>query len=104
MMNKTSKYPQGLKASSQTQDGINLSELVTKGEKGNDSLDSTGNLSESGAQVNYHQGIITATYRGVRLQGKSVSKILLTCQDEIYLHLKFPYYPKVLNLCLQLIR
>ena len=69
MTNKT-KYVKELKASSQTcQYDINLSEVVTKGEKSNGLLDSTGNLSESGTQVNNHQTIKKVTYKQVRLQG-----------------------------------
>ena len=47
-INKTSKYPKGESASSQTcQDDINLTEVLTEEEKSNDSLDSTGNRSFS---------------------------------------------------------
>ena len=44
-INKTSKYPKGESAFSQTcQDDINLSEVLTEVKESNDSLDSTGNL------------------------------------------------------------
>ena len=39
-----------------------------------DSLDSTGNCSESGTQTNDHQDINTTFYKGLRLEGKFFSK------------------------------
>ena len=54
-INKISKYMKGKSASSQTcQYDINLSVVLTEAEKSNDSLDSTGNRSEFGTQVNDH--------------------------------------------------
>ena len=51
-----------------------MTEVLTEKEKSNDSLDSTGNYSESGTQGNNHQDINTAFYKGLRLGGKFVSK------------------------------
>ena len=77
-MNKTSKNPNWESASSETcQDDINLSEVLTMGEKSNDSIDSTGNRSESGTQVNDHQDTNTASYQGARLHVKFVSKNII---------------------------
>ena len=74
-INKTSKHQKGESASSQTcQDDINLTEVLNEEEKSNDSLDSTGNCSEPGTQANDHQDINTAFYKGLRLEGKFVSK------------------------------
>ena len=73
--NKTSKHPKEESASSQTcQDDISLTEVLTEKEKSNDSLDSTGNCSESFTQGNDHQDINTAFYKGLTLEGKFVSK------------------------------
>ena len=74
-INKTSEHPKEESASSQTyQDAINLIENRTEEEKCNDLLDSTGNCSLSFIQANNHQGINTAFYKGLRLEGKFVSK------------------------------
>ena len=74
-IHKTSKYPKGESASSQTcQDDINLTEVLTEEEKSNDLLDTTGNCSESGTQASDHQDMNTAFYKGLRLEGKFVSK------------------------------
>ena len=74
-INKTSKHQKGESASSQTcQDDINLTEVLNEEEKCNDSIDSTGNCSEPGTQANDHQDINTAFYKGLRLEGKFVSK------------------------------
>ena len=74
-INKTSKHQKGESASSQTcQDDINLTEVLHEEEKSNDSIDSTGNCSEPGTQANDHQDINTAFYKGLRLEGKFVSK------------------------------
>ena len=65
----------GKSTSSQTcQDDINLTEVLNEEEKSNNSLVSTGNCSEPGAQANDHQDINTAFYKGLRLEGKFVSK------------------------------
>lgn len=72
MMNKTSKYQKRKSASSETCEGdINLSEVLTKEEKNNDSLDTTGNRSESGTQVNDHQEINTSFDKGLWLEDKN---------------------------------
>ena len=74
-INKTSKYQKGESASSQTcQDDIKLTEVLNEKEKSNDSLDSTRNCSEPGTQADDHQDINTAFYKGLRLDGKFVSK------------------------------
>ena len=74
-INKTSKYKKGESASSQTcQDVIKLTEVLNEKEKSNDSLDSTRNCSEPGTQADDHQDINTAFYKGLRLDGKFVSK------------------------------
>ena len=65
-MNTTSKYPKGMSVSSSCQDDINLSDALTKSDKSNDSLDSTGNRSEFGTQINDHQDINAASYIKVR--------------------------------------
>ena len=91
-------------ASSQTrQDDINLTEVPNEEEKSYDSLDSTGNCSEPRTQTNDHQDINTAFYKWLRLESKFVGKNVSNLQEETYLHLKFACYPKVSNLCLQLI-
>ena len=78
-INENSKYPKGESASSQScQDDINLSEVLTEAEKSDDSLDSTGNHSESDTQANDHQYINTASYKRLRLEGKFVSKNVIT--------------------------
>ena len=74
-INKTSKHPNRESASFQTcQDDINLTEVLNEEEKSNYSLDRTGNCSEPGTQANDHQDINTAFYKGLRLEGKFVSK------------------------------
>ena len=74
-INKTSKHPNGESATSQTcQDDINLTEVLNKEEKGNDSLDTTGNCSELVAQANDHRDINTTFYKGLSLEGKFISK------------------------------
>ena len=74
-INKTSIQAKGESASSQTcQDYFNLAEVLNEEEKSNNLLDSTGDCSESGTQVNDHQDINTAFYKGLRLEGKFVSK------------------------------
>ena len=95
MMNKTSKYQKRKSASSETCEGdINLSEVLTKEEKNNDSLDTTGNRSESGTQVNDHQYINSASYKGLRLETKFVSKNVISLSRR-NLHLKHICYTKV---------
>ena len=95
MMNKTSKYQQRKSASSETCEGdINFSEVLTKEEKNNDSLDTTGNRSESGTQVNDHQYINSASYKGLRLEAKFVSKNVISLSRR-NLHLKYICYTKV---------
>ena len=47
---------------------------LVKEEKSNDSLYSTVNRSESGTQASDQQDINTAFYKGLRLEGKFVSK------------------------------
>ena len=47
---------------------------LVKEEKSNDSLSSTVNRSESGTQASDQQDINTAFYKGLRLEGKFVSK------------------------------
>ena len=51
-----------------------MTEVLNEEEKSNDSLDSTGNCSEPGTQASNHQDINTAFYKGLRLEGKFVSK------------------------------
>ena len=104
-INKTSKHLKGESASSRTcQDDINLIENLTEEEKRNYLLDSTGNCSVSGIQASYHQGINTAFYKGLRLEGKFVSKNVFNLSRRNLSPLKFPCYPKVWNSSLQLIR
>ena len=77
-INKTPKQQKGESASSQTcQDNINMTEVLNEEEKSNDSLDSTGNCSEPGTQTNDQQEINTGFYKGIRLEGKLVSKNVL---------------------------
>ena len=92
-INKTSKNQKGESASSQTcQDDINLTEVLNEEEKSNnDLLDSTGNCSEPGTQTNDHQDINTAFYKGLRLEGKFVSKNVFNLSRRNL----FPCYPKV---------
>ena len=74
-INKTSKHQNGESASSQAcQDDINLTEVLNEEEKSNDLLDSTGNCSEPRTHTHGHQDINTAFYKGLRLEGKFVSK------------------------------
>ena len=62
-------------ATSQTyRDGTNLSEILTREEKTNDSVDGTENLSESGKQLDNHHDSNTASVSKTRLEGKFVSK------------------------------
>ena len=51
-----------------------MAEVLNEEEKSNDLLDNTGNCSEPGIQANDHQDINTAFYKGLRLEGKFVSK------------------------------
>ena len=51
-----------------------MTEVLNEEEKSNDLLDSTGNCSEPCTQTNDHQDINTAFYKGLRLEGKFVSK------------------------------
>ena len=51
-----------------------MTEVLNEAEKSNDSLDSTENFSQPGTQANDHQDIKTAFYKGLRLEGKFVSK------------------------------
>ena len=53
------------------------SEVLTEAEKSNDSLDSAADRSESGAQANDHRDINTTSYKGLRLEGKFVSKNII---------------------------
>ena len=71
------------------QDYINLSEALTKGEKSNDSLNSTGNYSESGTQINDFQDINTAFHKRVRLENKFVNKSV------IYLSRRYLFAPEI---------
>ena len=65
-------------------------------EKSNDPIDSSRNRGEFGTQTYNHQNINTAFLEGVkRLEGKFVSKNVIKMSREIYLHLKFPFYPKI---------
>ena len=48
--------------------------VLNEEEKSNDSLNSTENCSRSGTQANDHQDINTAFYKGLRLEGKFLSK------------------------------
>ena len=50
---------------------------ITEEEKRNDLLDGTGNCWVSGIQANNHQGVNTAFYKGLRLEGKLVSKNII---------------------------
>ena len=74
------------------QDGTNLPEILTREKEKNDSVDGTENLSESGKKLDNHQDSNTTSLNKTRLEGKFVSK---NCQEEIYVGLKFPRYPKV---------
>ena len=74
-INKTSKHQKGESASSQTcQDDTNLTDVLNEEEKSNNLLDSIGNCSEPGTQAKDHQDINTVFYKGLRLEGKFVSK------------------------------
>ena len=65
----------GKSTSSQTcQDDINVTEVLNEEEKSNNLLVITGHCSEPGTQANDHQDINTAFYKGLRLEGKFVSK------------------------------
>ena len=69
-INKTSKHPKGESATSQTcQDNVSLIENLTEEEKRNDLSDSAGNCSVSGIQHNDQQGINTAFYKVLLLEG-----------------------------------
>ena len=86
----------GKSTSSQTcQDDINVTEVLNEEEKSNNLLVITGHCSEPGTQANDHQDINTAFYKGLRLEGKFLVKMFSTCQEENYLHLKFPCYSNV---------
>ena len=88
-MNKTSKYPKWVIASSQTcQDDINLSEVLNKGEKSHDSHNSTGNRSESGTKINDHQGLNTASCKRVRLEVKLVRENVIYLSKRNWSHLE----------------
>ena len=74
-INKPSKHQNRESASSQNcQHDIKLTEVLNEEEKSNDLLNSTGNCSEPCTQTNDHQDINTAFYKGLRLEGKFVSK------------------------------
>ena len=51
-----------------------MTEVLNEEEKSNDLLDSTRNCSEPGTHTHGHQDINTAFYKGLRLEGKFVSK------------------------------
>ena len=51
-----------------------MTEVLNEEEKSTDLLDSTGNCSEPGTQTNDHEDINRAFYKGLRLEGKFVSK------------------------------
>ena len=64
-----------MNATSQScRDGITLPEYLPRGEKNNDIVDGTEDLSEPGKQLDNHQDSNTDSLAKTRLEGKFVSK------------------------------
>ena len=74
-INKTYKYQERVKATSQTyRDGTNLPQILTREAENNYLVDGTENISESGKQLDNHQDSNTACLSMTRLKGQFVSE------------------------------
>ena len=74
---------------------ISICQKLTRGKKINDSRKSPGNCLEFDTQIMYHQDKNIASYNRLRLEGKIVCQVVMTCQEETYLGLTFPCYQRV---------
>ena len=75
---------------------LRLIEMALIFKKNIDIVDGSENLSEAGQQLeDNHQDNNTASLNKTRLEGKLVSKNIITLSKRIYLGLQFPCCPNI---------